>query len=60
MRDTSMSHEPFAHIGILLIDQFPQSSNFADLLKQVDFVLAVAIDSHTRRVISTILETLKA
>jgi hypothetical protein len=60
MRNTSMCHELPVHIDVLLIDQFPQSRDLADLLEKVDFVLAIAIDGHTGRVISTVFETLEA
>jgi len=33
MGDASMSHEFLVHVDVLLINQFPQSGDFADLLE---------------------------
>jgi hypothetical protein len=55
MRNTGMSHEFLVHVDGLLIDQFSQSSYFADLFEEVDFVLAVAVHGHSSGIISSIL-----
>jgi hypothetical protein len=60
MRNTGMSHEFLVHVDGLFIDQFPQSSDFADLFEEINFILTVAVHGHSSRIISTILETLKS
>ena len=60
VRNTGMSHEFLVHVDILLIDQFPQCGDFANLFEEVDFVLAIAVHGHTSGIISAILEPLKS
>jgi len=45
--DAGMGHKFLVHIDVLFIDEFPQGHNFADLLKEVNFILAVAVNGHT-------------
>jgi hypothetical protein len=59
VRNTSVGHEFLVHVDFLFIDQLSQCSNLADLLEEVDFILAVAVNGHASRIISTVLETLK-
>jgi hypothetical protein len=55
MRNTGMSHEFLVHVDGLLIDQFSQGSDFADLFEEVDFILAVAVHGHSSGIITSIL-----
>src|SRR5579859_1981500 len=60
MRNSGVCHEFFVHIDVLLIDQFSQCSNFANLLEEVDFIFAVAVYRHTSGIISTVFQPLKS
>ena len=59
VRNPRMSHEFFVHVDVLLIDQFSQRSDFADLFEEINFILAVAVDGHTSRIVATVFETLE-
>jgi hypothetical protein len=60
MRNPGMSHEFLIHIDMLFINQFPQCGDFANLFKEVNFILTVAIYGHSSGIISTVLKSLKA
>lgn len=60
MRNAGMSHEFLVHVDGLFIDQFPQSSDFANLFEEINFILTVAVHGHSGRIVSTILETLQS
>jgi hypothetical protein len=55
-----MGHEFLVHVDVLFIDQFPQCGDFADLFEEIDFVLAVAVDSHSSRIIAAVFKTLES
>jgi len=55
-----MGHELPVHIDVLFVDQLPQRGNFSHLLEEIYFILAVAINGHSSRVISSILKTLES
>jgi hypothetical protein len=60
VRDSGVGHKFLVHVDVLFVDQLAQGSNLADLLEQVDFILAVAVNGHSGGIIATVLETLKA
>jgi len=60
MRDSGMGHEFLVHVDVLFIDQFPQCGDFADLFEEIDFILAVAVDGHSSRIIATVFKTLES
>jgi len=60
VRDSSVGHEFLVHIDVLFINQFPQCGDFADLFEEVNFILAVAVDCHSSRIIATVFETLES
>jgi hypothetical protein len=55
MGNTGMCHEFLVHVDMLLVNELPQCRDFADLLEEIDFILAVTIHSDTSRIVSTIL-----
>ena len=59
VRNPGMSHKFLIHIDLLFIDQFSQCRYFAHLFEKVNFILAVAVNSHSSRIVTTILEALK-
>jgi len=59
VRNASMGHECLVHVDMLFIDQLSQCGNLANLLEEVDFILAVAVNGHASGIVSSVLETLK-
>ena len=59
VRNAGMGHEFSVHVDLLFGDQLFQGGDLANLLEEIDFVFTVAIDSHSRRIISSIFQTLK-
>lgn len=60
VRDTGMGHELPVHVDVLFVDQLSQRGNLSHLLEKVYFILAVAVNGHSSRVISSILKPLKS
>jgi hypothetical protein len=60
VRDSGVRHEFLIHVDVLLIDQLPQCGDFADLFEEIYFILAVAVDSHSSRIIAAVFETLES
>jgi hypothetical protein len=59
MGNPCVCHEFLVHVDILLIDQFAQCSDFADLLEEIDFILGVTVNGHTGGIIASVFETLE-
>ena len=57
--DAGMGHELPVHVDVLFIDQLPQRRDLADLLEEIYFILAVAVDGHSSRVVASVFKTLK-
>lgn len=55
--DTGVVVENLGQIWLLLLDQLLEHGDLSDFLECKDFVLLVAIDGETSRVISTVFET---
>ena len=60
VRNAGVGHEFLVHVDVLFVDQLAEGGNLANLLEEVDFILAVAVNGHASRIIATVFETLKA
>ena len=52
-----MRLEGLGHVGFALLDEFLQFGNLANFLEGTDFILLVAIHSHTGRIIATVFQS---
>lgn len=57
VRDTSVRLKGFGHVGLVLGDELLQLGDLAHFLERADFILPVAVHSHTGRVIATVLQS---
>jgi hypothetical protein len=58
--NTGVRNEFPVHIDMLFIDKLSQCRYFSNLFEKVDFVLRVAVNGHSSRIVSTIFEALKS
>lgn len=58
--DTDVGVEDLGEVGLALINKLPQLGDLAYLLEGKDFLLLVAIDGKTGRVVPSVLETGKS
>lgn len=60
VRNTSVRLEGLGHVGLGLGNELTELSDLADFLEGLHLVLLVAINSHTGRIVTAVLQSGKA